>query len=125
MRWMGATLLLIGCVTGGEVRKARVNHVACLDRQVDDLRAAKSMFDSAAQTRAVAADCWRVFHSQVAVGVDAGKTEVECRQLDAYAVMFDDSAKYYGTRLTDTATSCQEMGANADQLATWLDRYPH
>jgi hypothetical protein len=125
MRWMGATLLLIGCVTSGEVREARVNHVSCLDRQADDMRAAKSMAESAARTRAIAADCWRVFHSQVSLGVDAARTELDCRQLDVYAVLFDDRTRHYGSRLSETATSCQEMGTNAEQLATWLDRYPH
>lgn len=124
MRWAGATLLLIGCVTSSEVREARVKHSSCLDRQADDLRAAKAMYDSSALTRAHAADCWRVFHAQVTLGVDAQRTEVECRQLDTYVALFDDRTRHYGARLTETAASCQAMGANAEGLASWLDRYP-
>ena len=117
MRWMGATLLLVGCVTSGEVRKARENHVSCLDRQLDEVQAAKSMFESAAQTRAVAADCWRVFQGQVAAGEDAEVTAVECRQLDEFAELFDDRTNYYGGRATEVDASCRALGANAEELA--------
>jgi hypothetical protein len=118
------TLLLIGCVTSSEVRQARVDHVSCLDRQFDDTQAAKSMSDSAAQTRAVAADCWRVFNSQVAAGISPEMTEVECRQLDEYAQLFDDRTKYYDARRTETAASCRAMGASAEELSAWLARRP-
>ena len=114
---MGATLLLVGCVTSGEVRKARENHLSCLDRQLDEVQAAKSMFDSAAQTRVAAADCWRVFQGQVAAGQDAEVTAVECRQLDTFAEMFDDRVSYYGSRATETDASCRALGADAEQLA--------
>ena len=117
MRWVGATLLLVGCVTGSEVRKARENHLSCLDRQLDAVYEAKSMFESAAQTRAAAADCWRVFQGQRAAGQDAQLTAVECRQLDAFAEMFDDRTSYYGGRATEVEASCRALGANAEELA--------
>jgi len=122
MRWIGATLLLAGCVTGGEVSQARVNHLNCLDRQLAETRAAKSMFETGAQTRATAAECWRVFQGQVQAGEDAEATALECRQLDGYAQEFHDRTTYYQARVAQTAASCQELGANAEQLATSLDR---
>ena len=121
MRWVGATLLLVGCVTSSEVRKAREHHLSCLDRQLDEVHAAKSMFESAALTRAVAADCWRVFHGQVAAGQDAEVTAVECRQLDTFVVMFDDRTSYYGGRATEVDASCRALGANAEELAARRD----
>jgi len=121
MRWTGATLLLAGCVTAGEVREARDNHLSCLDRQLVEVQAAQSMFDSAQQTKATAAECWRVFQRQVAAGQDAEVTAVECRQLDAFAEMFDDRVSYYGGRATDVDASCRALGANAQQLAARRD----
>jgi hypothetical protein len=121
MRWTGATLLLVGCVTSGEVRKARENHLSCLDRQMVEVQAAQSMYDSAERTKATAADCWTVFHRQVAAGQDAEVTAVECRQLDAYAEMFDDRVSYYGGRATEVEASCRALGANAQELAARRD----
>ena len=122
MRWIGATLLLAGCVTGGEVSQARANHLNCLDRQIADRRAAKSMFETGAQTRATAAECWRVFHSQVQTGEDAEATALECRQLDGFAQEFQDRTIYYEARVAQTAASCRELDENAERLATRLDR---
>lgn len=122
MRWIGATLLLAGCVTGSEVSQARVNHLNCLDRQIDEMRAAKSMSETGAQTRATAAECWRAFQGQVQAGEDADTTALECRQLDGYAQQFHDRATYYEARVAQTAATCRELGANAEQLATWRDR---
>ena len=121
MRWTGATLLLVGCVTSGEVRKARENHLSCLDRQLVEVQAAQSMFDSAEQTKATAADCWRTFQRQVAAGQDGEVTAVECRQLDAYVEMFDDRVSYYGGRATEVEASCRALGANAHELAARRD----
>jgi len=122
MRWIGATLLLAGCVTGGEASQARVDHLNCLDRQIGEMRAAKSMFETGAQTRATAAECWRVFQSQVQAGEDAEATALECRQLDGYAQEFHDRTTYHDARVAQTAAACRELGANAEQLATRLDR---
>ena len=122
MRWIGATLLLAGCVTGREVSKARVDHLNCLDRQLAEMKAAKSMFETGAQTKATAAECWRVFQSQVRAGVDAEVTALECRQLDGYAQQFHDRTTYHDARVALTAASCRELGANAEDLATRLDR---
>jgi hypothetical protein len=122
MRWIGATLLLAGCVTGGEVSQARTDHLNCLDRQIGEMRAAKSMFETGAQTRATAAECWRVFQSQVQAGEDADATALACRQLDGYAQQFHDRTTYHETRVAETAASCRELGANAERLATMRDR---
>jgi hypothetical protein len=121
MRWSGASLLLVGCVTSGEVREARENHLSCLDRQLVEVQAAQAMFDSAEQTKAAAADCWQVFQRQVAAAQDAEVTAVECRQLDAYAEMFDDRVTYYGGRATEVESSCRALGANAQELAARRD----
>ena len=110
-----------GCVTSGEVRKARENHLSCLDRQLVEVQAAQSMFGSAEQTKAAAADCWRVFQRQIAAGQDGEVTAVECRQLDAYAEMFDDRVSYYGGRATEVEASCRALGANAQELAARRD----
>ena len=122
MRWIGATLLMAGCVTGSEVSNARVNHLNCLDQQIADMRAAKSMFETGAQTRATAAECWRVFQGQVQAGEDAEVTALECRQLDGYAQQFHDRTTYYDARVAQTAASCRELGANAERLAIRRDR---
>jgi hypothetical protein len=122
MRWVGVTLLLAGCVTSREVTRARVDHLNCLDRQIAETRAAKSMFETGAQTRATAAECWRVFQSQVQAGVDAEVTALECRQLDGYAQEYHDRATYHDARVAQTAASCRELGANAERLAIMRDR---
>ena len=122
MRWIGATLLLAGCATGGEASQARVEHLNCLDRQIDDMRAANAMSETGAQTRATAAECWRVFHSQVQAGRDAEVTALECRQLDVYAQEFHDRTTYHEARAAKTAASCRKLGANAERLATRRDR---
>jgi hypothetical protein len=79
------------------------------------------MFDRAEQTKAVAANCWQVFQRQVAAGQDAEVTAVECRQLDAYAEMFDDRVSYYCGRATDVEASCRALGASAQELAARRD----
>jgi hypothetical protein len=122
MRWIGATLLLAGCVTNREVTQARVDHLNCLDRQIVETRAAKSMFETSAQTRATAAECWRVFQSQISAGADAEVTALECRQLDGYAQEYHERVAYHDARVAQTAAACRELGANAQELATARDR---
>jgi hypothetical protein len=122
MRWIGVPLLMAGCATGGEVSQARMNHLNCLDQQIADVRAAKSMFQSGLETRATAAECWRVFQSQVQAGQDAEATAIECRQLDGYAQDFHDRTAYYDARVAQTAASCRELAANAERLAAERDR---
>jgi hypothetical protein len=121
MRWIGATVLLAGCATGNEASQARVDHLSCLDRQMAEMRAAKSMSDTGAETRASAAACWRVFHSQVQAGQDAEVTAVECRQLDGYAQDYRDRAAYHDGRVAQIAAACRELGVNAEQLAAERD----
>ena len=122
MRWIGATLLLAGCASGSEASRARVDHLNCLDRQIAEMRAAKTMFETGAQTRARAAECWRVFQSQVQAGEDAEVTAVECRQLDGYAQEYQDRTTHHDARLAQTTASCRQLGANAERLATKRDR---
>jgi hypothetical protein len=86
------------------------------------MRAAKSMFETGAETRARAAECWRVFQSQVQSGEDAEVTALECRQLDGYAQEYQDRTTYHDARVAQTAASCRELGANAERLAIRRDR---
>jgi hypothetical protein len=113
---------LAGCVTNREVTQARVDHLNCLDRQIAETRAAKTMFETGAQTRATAAECWRVYQSQVSAGADGEVTALECRQLDGYAQEYHERASYHDARVAQTAATCRELGANAAALATARDR---
>jgi hypothetical protein len=63
-----------------------------------------------------------VFQGQVQAGEDAEATALECRQLDGYAQEFHDRTTYYEARVAQTAASCQELGANAERLATRRER---
>ena len=80
------------------------------------------MFETGAQTRATAAECWRVFRSQVQGGEDAEATALECRQLDGFAQEFQERTTYHETRVAQTAASCRELDENDERLATRRDR---
>jgi hypothetical protein len=62
----------------GEVSRARADHLNCLDRQIAEMRAARAMFETGAETRATAAECWRVYQGQVEAGENGELTALEC-----------------------------------------------